>query len=316
MRVLVTGGAGFIGGHLVRALAARGHEVEALDDLSQGHAENLPADVRLHRVDVRDAAAVRAALLGFRPEVVCHLAAQISVSRSLREPLLDASVNVLGSLHVLEASCAAGVARLVFASTGGAIYGEVPEGERAREDWPALPTSVYGISKLTVERYLSALTSSQGPALRVLRYANVYGPGQDPLGEAGVVAIFTERALAGHPLVVHGRRRAGDTGCVRDYVYVMDVVQATLAAAEGDLAEPLLNVGTGVETTTQRLAEQLRALTGDAVVIEAGPPRPGDLERSVLDPTRLTAALGRPPVELRSGLEQTLAWYRARRAAC
>lgn len=305
MRVLVTGGAGFIGSHLVDALLADGHEVHVLDDLSTGRRENVAAGAVLHEVDLRDAAAVRATFEAARPTVVSHQGAQTSVSVSVREPRRDAEINVLGTLAVLDAAVATGVERVVFASTGGAIYGEVPEGERATVDRAPRPLSPYACSKLAGEAYLASWRGEHGLASTVLRYANVYGPRQDPHGEAGVVAIFSKRLLAGEPLQINARREAGDPGCVRDYVYVDDVVAANRRAIAGELVEPVVNVATGVAATTEDLARRLADAAGvEPRVVHAGR-RAGDLERSVLDPGALP-----PTVELADGLARTVAWFR------
>jgi len=308
MRVLVTGGAGFIGGHLAEAARSAGHEVAVLDDLSTGRRENVPDGTRLLEIDVRDRDAVRRAFDETRPEAVSHQAAQASVAISVRDPAFDAEVNVLGSLHVLEA-CVAHGARLVFASTGGAIYGEVAEGERADEAHATRPLSPYACAKLAVERYIEAFRHEHGLAATVLRYANVYGPRQDPHGEAGVVAIFARRLLRGEPIQVNARRTPGDDGCVRDYVHVDDVVAANLAALEGRVEPPVLNVCAGVATDTRTLARTLRDLVGSDSEIRDGPHRPGDLERSVLDPTAL-AKLVPEPVPLEAGLARTADWFR------
>src|SRR5690606_27160174 len=232
MRALVTGGAGFIGSHLVDALVARGARVAVLDNLATGRGDNVPDGVELMPVDLRDAARVYEAVAAFRPTHIFHQAAQASVKVSVDDPAADAAINIVGGLHLLDAARRAGVERVVFASTGGAIYGEVPEGERAREDWPLRPKSPYGASKAAFEQYLEVYRQNFGLPYTVLRYANVYGPRQDPFGEAGVVAIFTGRLLKGQPVQLFARREPGDDGCVRDYVWVGDVVQANLLAVE------------------------------------------------------------------------------------
>ncbi|WP_201262762.1 NAD-dependent epimerase/dehydratase family protein [Deinococcus aerius] len=309
-RMLVTGGAGFIGSHVVEAALSEGWEVAALDDLSSGQRENLPAGVKLYEVDVRDAAAVSAAFAEFRPTLVSHQAAQASVSISVREPVLDAEVNILGGLNVLLAARTAGVRRVIFASTGGAIYGEVPQGAAA-EDWPARPYSPYATSKLSFEHYLETFRQQFGLDAVSLRYANVYGPRQNPHGEAGVVAIFADHLLAGQPVRVNGMEEAGDDGCVRDYVYVADVARANIAAARGETPR-LLNVGTGVGTTTRRLAEGLASDLGVRADVQPAPPRAGDLKRSVLDPARFREVLGEP-LGLEEGLRLTAEWARSHR---
>ena len=310
MRLLVTGGAGFVGSHVVQAALAAGDETFVLDDLSTGRRENVPAATRLFEVDVRDGDAVRAVFAQVRPEVVSHQAAQASVALSVREPALDAEVNVLGSLQVLSACVEYGAKRLIFASTGGAIYGEVPEGARAAESHPASPLSPYACSKLAVEHYLAAFAHEHGLASHALRYANVYGPRQDPHGEAGVVAIFCRRLLRGEPIQVNARHEPGDPGCVRDYVHVDDVVAANLAAMAGELEAPVLNVGTGVGTDTRTLADLLRSHLDSESQIRSGPRRPGDVERSVLDPSLLEKVLPER-VALAEGLARTADWFRA-----
>jgi len=314
MRLLVTGGAGFIGSHLVEQALAQGDEVAVLDDLSTGKRANVPAAAAFHHVDLRDRDATFRVVRDFRPDVVSHQAAQASVSRSVRDPHFDVEVNVLGGINLLDACTQPGVAveRVVFASTGGAIYGEVPEGRRATEDTVPAPQSPYAISKLAFEQLLSVYRSQKGLQSSVLRYANVYGPRQDPHGEAGVVAIFCAAVLSSEPLTVNARKVAGDDGCVRDYVYVSDVARANLLAAGGKLAGSVLNVGTGVGISTRQLAAQLFEAAGKSVPIATAPPRPGDLERSVLDPTRTEAALGAPLVGLPRGLALTLKHYEAR----
>lgn len=309
-RMLVTGGAGFIGSHVMEAALAQGWEVAALDDLSSGTRENVPAGVHLYEVDVRDAGAVDAAFQDFRPTLVSHQAAQASVSVSVREPVLDAGVNILGGLNILMASRAAGVRRVIFASTGGAIYGEVPSGAAA-ESTPARPYSPYATSKLAFEQYLETFRQQYGLDSAILRYANVYGPRQNPHGEAGVVAIFAGRLLAGEAVRVNGMAGAGDDGCVRDYVYVADVARANVAAARGETPH-LLNVGTGVGVTTRQLAEGLAGHLGVQAEIQVAPPRAGDLKRSVLDPAQFVRALGQP-VSLEEGLRRTAEWARAHR---
>ena len=306
-RMLVTGGAGFIGSHVIEAAAADGWEVAALDDLSTGKRTNLPAGIALYEVDVRNADAVSRAVREFRPTVISHQAAQASVSVSVREPLLDAEVNIMGGLNVLMAARTHEVQRIVFASTGGAIYGEVPS-RAANEQTPARPYSPYATSKLSFEHYLETFRQQYGLESSILRYANVYGPLQNPHVEAGVVAIFTDRLLAGQAVTVNAMRATGDEGCLRDYVFVADVARANIAAANG-LTPPLLNVGTGIGTTTQELVRQLAATLGMNADVQFAPPRSGDLERSVLDPNRFITALGRP-LSLEEGLQQTAGWAR------
>lgn len=311
MRVLVTGGAGFIGSHIVDAALARGHQVWVVDNLSSGKRENVPSAATLVQLDIRDGQKLNELVGELRPDAITHQAAQVSVSISTREPLLDAEVNVLGSLNVANAAVAHKVQRLVFASTGGAIYGEVPEGKRAREGDPMVPMSPYGCSKLAFEGYLPYYRQALGLPCTVLRYGNVYGPRQDPHGEAGVVAIFAQRLRDKQPLQINAKLEKGDDGCVRDYVFVKDVVSANLAALEGRVSDPIMNVGTGEPTTTKQLIEHLQQELGGGSEIVYADRRAGDLMRSVLDPTRCAATIG-AATPLAQGLLETARWFKAR----
>jgi UDP-glucose 4-epimerase len=306
VRVLVTGGAGFIGSHVVEQLLAAGHHVAALDNLSSGKRENLPEGVALFVQDLRDREGTARVLAEYRPEAVSHQAAQASVSVSVRDPALDADINVMGSIHLLDACVAAGVGRVVFASTGGAIYGEVPPGSKATERTVPAPESPYAIHKLAVEHLLAVYRKHRGLDTRILRYANVYGPRQDPHGEAGVVAIFLAAALEGRPLRVNAMRETGDGGCVRDYVFVSDVARMNVLALTGAVTEPVANVGTGIPTTTADLARAIASVTACDVPLHNAPPRPGDLGISLLDPTLPLKYLGKL-VDIDEGLAATRA---------
>jgi len=313
MRVLVTGGAGFIGSHVVRGALEAGFEVGVLDNFSTGKPENVPAGVRVFDADLRDREATFRAVADFKPHLLSHHAAQASVPVSMKDPRFDAEVNIIGGLNLLDACIApsSGVRHLVFASTGGAIYGEVPDAERAAESFRLEPKSPYGISKLTFERLLPIYREQHGLATTVLRYANVYGPRQDPHGEAGVIAIFFDSALAHKNLTVFAKRALGDGGCIRDYVYVGDAARANLQAMTGQLPHAIMNVGSGRPTTTLELARNILRLTGSRGSIEQGAVRAGDIERSLLDASRFEQTLG-PPTSLEVGLTETARWYRER----
>jgi len=313
MKILVTGGAGFIGSHIVERALQDGHSVAVLDNLSTGKRANVPERATLFVTDLRDRDAVAHVLREVRPDAVSHQAAQSSVAISMRDPHFDCSVNVIGGIHLLEASVAVGVKRFVFASTGGAMYGTVPEGKRATEETRPAPISPYAISKLAFEQLLGTYRAQHGLQSTILRYANVYGPRQDPHGEAGVVAIFSGRLLAaGGPLRINARTTMGDAGCVRDYVFVSDVARANLAALKGQVGERVMNVGTGQPTATRELAQQLVRIAGPPAHedFEYAPPRPGDVEYTVLDATRFRLAFGES-VSLERGLRETFDWFRA-----
>ncbi len=315
MRVLVTGGAGFIGSHVVDQLLERGHEVAVLDNLETGSRENVPDRVPLHEVDVQDEAAVAAVFEGFLPDAVCHQAAQMSVSRSVREPGYDAQVNIVGLLNVLSHAVRTGVRRFVFASSGGVLYGEASQ--PAAETTPAAPISPYGISKWAGEQYLQFFVREHGLQSVALRYSNVYGPRQNPHGEAGVVAIFCTRMLQGQTCTIHG-----DGRYVRDYVYVGDVARANVAALEqsGDTGFLPLNVGTGLGTDVNALAAivrqhcqriwQQRGLPHEIAAPQHGPARPGDLRSNLVSAVRAGQVLEwQPQVALADGLRQTADWF-------
>jgi UDP-glucose 4-epimerase len=312
MKVLVTGGAGFVGSHVADALLAAKHEVLVLDNLSTGHRANVPTQAQFIEGDIRDSALVAKVFETFKPDVVTHQAAQTSVAVSAREPVRDAEVNILGSLNILNQCVAHKVRRIVFASTGGAIYGEVPDGERASEQTPANPLSPYACSKFAIENYLNAYAHEHGLAFTVLRYANVYGPRQDPHGEAGVVAIFARRLLSQEPIQINARKQEGDSGCVRDYVFVADVVRANLLAIEGKLDKSPINVCTGVPMSTLELAQHIERAAGVKAVLRYGARREGDVERSVLNPGN-PSPLG-AAVQIADGIARTVAWFKARPA--
>ena len=304
MRALVTGGAGFIGSNLVDALVERGDEVTVLDDLSTGRRENLDQSLdggaQLVELDIRDGQAVADATERARPEVVFHMGAQIDVRKSAADPVFDAAVNVQGTIRVLEAALRADVRRFVNTSTGGAVYGEgkiIP----APEDHPVAPEAPYGQSKFAAEGYCELFHRLHGLSTTSLRYGNVYGPRQDPLGEAGVVAIFCGRLLEGKRPTVFG-----DGLQTRDYVYVGDVVSANLRAADSAAGGPF-NIGRGVETSVLDLVEGLAPLAEADFTPEHAPERPGEVRNIALDASRAEGELGwRAEVGLEQGLERTL----------
>jgi len=310
MKAFVTGGAGFIGSNVVDALLERGDTVEILDDLSTGRRENLEraldAGAVLHVADLRDGGRVAELVAAASPEAIFHLGAQIDVRRAVADPRLDADINVGGTINVLEAARRAGVRRVVNSSTGGAIYGDaasIPTGE----DYPPAPMAPYGQSKHSAEGYCGLYHRLHGVSTVSLRYANVYGPRQDPHGEGGVVAIFCGKLVeGGSPLAF------GDGLQTRDYVFVGDVVSANLAAAASDWVGSC-NVGTGTETTVIALADALRSLgDGGPFSLHHAPPRPGEVNRSAVDPSLARDVLGwESRVALGEGLRRTLDWVRA-----
>jgi len=306
MKVLVTGGAGFIGSHVADACIAAGHEVVIVDDLSTGHARNLNPKARFVELDIRDRAAVTELMARERPDALDHHAAQMDVRRSVADPVFDAEINLLGLLNLLEAGRAHGLRHVVFASSGGTVYGErqrIP----ACEGDPTEPMSPYGVTKLGSELYLHYYAHVYGLRYLALRYGNVYGPRQDPHGEAGVIAIFTGQLLRGEQAVING---SGEQ--TRDYVFVGDVARANVLALGASVSGPI-NIGTGIETDVNRLYRLLSDAVGVAVPARHGPAKTGEQSRSVLDPSRARDQLGwEPTVTVADGLARTVAYFRER----
>lgn len=305
MKILVTGGAGFIGSHVVDGYVADGHDVLVVDNLSTGKRENLNPKARLFHLDIRDPQ-LGDVIRAEKPDVVNHHAAQMDVRRSVADPIFDAEVNILGTLRVLQAARDAGVKRFLFVSSGGAAYGE-QEIFPAPETHPTWPVSPYGVSKRAGELYAFFFMSEYKMPFTAFRYANVYGPRQDPHGEAGVVAIFSGRMLRGEPVTVNGEGTQ-----TRDYVYVGDVARVSRLALQTDVTGPV-NVGTGIETDVNTLAATIREVAGSSSEIGHGPAKPGEQRRSVVDIRRAAETLGwRPEVSLRDGLKHTVDWFRSR----
>ena len=301
-RVLVTGGAGFVGSHIVDGLLARGHNVLVVDDLSSGTRSNLSQDAEFVDLDVADDALVGVAK-AFRPDVISHLAAQASVPVSMSNPGLDARVNILGGLNVLRAAMETDCEQVVYFNTGGALYGE-PEYLPCDEDHPIRPISAYGLSKWTSECYFRTMLPDSIP-LKVLRPANIYGPRQDPHGESGVIAIFARRMLKGEQVTING-----DGEHTRDYVYVGDVGEAHDLAMSHDESF-VANIGTGMGTSVNEVFRHLQKVTGNDSPPEYGPPRPGDVRHIALESSRAKLLLGwEPKVRLLEGLQETVAFMR------
>ena len=296
-RVLVTGGAGFVGSHIVDGLLENGHDVLVVDDLSTGARSNLPADAEFVNQDVADDGFV-GVVKSFSPDVISHLAAQASVPVSMSDPNLDARVNIMGGLNVIRAAIEADCGQVIYVNTGGALYGE-PEYLPCDEDHPIRPISAYGLSKWTSECYFRTMLPDSIP-LKVLRPANIYGPRQDPHGESGVIAIFTRKMLRGDQVTING-----DGEHTRDYVYVSDVVEAHEMAMNHSESF-VANIGTGEGTSVNDIFLHLQKVTGYSESAIYGPPRPGDVRHIALDPSRARRMLGwEPKVGLLEGLEKT-----------
>ena len=307
MKILVTGGAGFIGSHTVDALVSAGqHQVSIIDNLTAGKRHQVNPAARFHEIDLRDADAVRRVIEAETPEIIVHLAAQMDVRRSVADPSFDAQVNVVGFLNLMESARQHELRRVIFSSTGGAIYGE-QEKFPAPEDHPLHPVSPYGVAKLATEAYLFFYKVQYGIDYTALRYGNVYGPRQDPHGEAGVVAIFCGRMLERKPCTIYG-----DGMQTRDYIFVGDVVRANVAAASTNVSGAI-NVGTGIETSVNDLYHTLGTVADVTRAPEYAPARPGEQSRSVISPARAAQLLNwRPQVDIARGLDQTFTYFKER----
>ena len=304
MRILITGGAGFIGSHVCDALHTRGDEVYVVDDLSCGRAERLPDGIDLHIETVLNASRLSALVAEIEPELICHFAAQVDVRGSVAYPGNDAQVNVIGTVNVLEAACGVG-ARVLLSSTGGAIYGEDAPIPSAEDVLPT-PSSPYGVAKYCAEQYVGLYSRLFGAEHAVLRFANVYGPRQGSSGEAGVISTFCAKAIQGNPLTIYG-----DGKQTRDYIYVDDCVAAVMAAADYGKAGTW-NIGTGTEVNVMELAELVAALTSSSSQMEFAPARTGELSRSSLDWGRASRDLGwRPTTSLTDGVQGVIRWFEA-----
>jgi UDP-glucose 4-epimerase len=305
MKILVTGGAGFIGSNLVDALIAAGHQVAILDNLSTGKKENLNSAAQFYQLDLRDQAKVEATIAEFNPEIISHLAAQIDVRKSVADPVFNAEVNEIGTLNLLNAAVKAKVKKIIFSSTGGALYGEVSKKAGAAEDHPQEPISPYAITKSSVEMYLFAYKVLYNLNYTILRYGNVYGPRQDPLGEAGVIAIFCGKMLKGEAPTIYGNGEQ-----LRDYVYVGDVAKANLLALRKGNNQTF-NIGTGIGVSVNELFAVLKKVMKFSGQAKYAPPRAGELFRSVLNVKKAAKELGwRPKVSVQQGLKLTLDWYK------
>jgi UDP-glucose 4-epimerase len=303
MKIVVTGGAGFIASQIVDAYIERGHEVHIVDDFSTGQQSNLNPKATVHRIDIAEAQTAKL-IDQIKPEVLSHHAAQMDVRHSVADPAFDARVNIIGFINLLEACKNAGARKVIFASSGGAVYGE-QEVFPAPESHATQPASPYGVSKRTGELYLSYYHQAFGLPFIALRYANVYGPRQSTKGEAGVVAIFLSMLLSGKTPIINGDGRQ-----TRDYVYVADVVAANVAALESTFVGQI-NIGTGGETDVVTIYEHLREAVGSETRAQHGPAKTGEQRRSCLDAGRAAEILGwRPQMALRDGLQRTAAYYR------
>ena len=303
MKVLVTGGAGFIGSHIVDQLIKEAHEVVVVDNLVTGKKRNLHPDARFHKLDILSPKIAKV-LQQEKPALISHHAAQIDLRRSVADPLFNARVNILGLLNLLENAVRFGVKRVIFASSGGAIYAKA-DTFPIPETHPTFPISPYGIAKLTSEHYLYYYQQVTGLSFVSLRYGNVYGPRQDPFGEAGVVAIFSQKMLTGEQPVINGNGQQ-----TRDYIYIDDLVEAHMAVMNQEI-EGIFNVGTGEETSVNELFRHLSELTGFRGKEVYGPEKRGELNRSQLDYSKVSKAVGwTPRVSLSEGLSQTVAYFR------
>ncbi len=305
MKILVTGGAGFIGSNVVDALVKDGHEVTVLDNLSTGKEENINPEVKFYNIDLLDLESLELVFREFKPDVVNHHAAQIDVRKSVEDPAFDAETNVIGSVNIFELAVNYGVRRIILSSTGGALYGELTK-LPASENSSIEPLSPYGVSKYCVENYLNYFKHLYGLERVILRYSNVYGPRQDPLGEAGVVAIFTGKILKGENPVIYG-----DGTQTRDYLYVDDVVRANLLAMDGK--EGTYNIGTGIETSVNELLGIFAGLLSKEVNPQYSQARKGEVHRISLDGERARKELGfAPKYSLEEGLKKTIEWYKGK----
>ena len=306
MRALVTGGAGFIGSHIVDRLVSEGHKVSVIDNLSTGKSENLNSAAEFYKLDIENPR-IEKVIKKERPEVICHLAAQMDVRRSVADPVFDAKTNIIGMINLLEYAVRNGARKVIFSSTGGAIYGEGGP-YPTEEDHKASPVSPYGISKLTGEHYLFYYQVMNGLNYVALRFANVYGPRQDPFGEAGVVAIFAKKMLKNDQPLINGNGMQ-----TRDYVYVEDVVDAVMRAIDHNGSD-IFNVGTGIETTVNELFKLLVDITGSNVREMHGPAKKGEQMRSCLSYNKIKKTMEwEPSVDLRTGLSNTVEFFRGRR---
>lgn len=305
MRILVTGGAGFIGSHVADGFRAQGHEVAVVDDLSTGNRANLDPAVKLYEHDIRDAA-LESVFKDFRPDVVDHHAAQSNVPASVTDPVYDASVNVLGGLNLLRLSAAHGVKKFIYISSGGAMYGEPdPRDLPVKETAPVRPLSPYGASKQALEAWLGVFQRTFGLDFTVLRYANIYGPRQSIREEGAVVAVFATRMAAGQPVTIDGTGQQ-----TRDFVYVGDCVTANVAALERGSGQAF-NIGTGRETSIREIFDAMAEVAGYAQPPNFGPSRTGDVVRIVLNPSLARAELGwEARMPLHDGLARTYAYFR------
>lgn len=302
MKIIVTGGAGFIGSQIADSLIEVGHKVIIIDDLSSGKRNFINPKAKFYHLDIRDKR-LNSIFSEERPEVICHQAAQINVRKSVEDPLYDADINILGTLHLLKLAVFNGVKKVIFASTGGAIYGE-QDYFPADEKHPTRPICPYGVAKLAVEKYLYYFQQVYGLGSVILRYANVYGPRQDPFGEAGVVAIFTQGMLAQKPLIING-----DGEQTRDFVFVGDVVEANKAAITSPGNE-IFNIGTGIETSVNQIFHHLKDLTKTGLEEKHGPAKQGEQKRSVIDPHKAIQNLNwSPKTSLIEGLAKTVAYF-------